>query len=235
MGRREHVIIVRRLTRGSFVDISTVRIVMAEIASADLGRGQEQRDRLRTVTAFIIFGTLNLGIYLLVIAGAQDILAGTFVQTSVVLVANTTPTFLVTLIAPYFMQKIPYFARISVLCFSAICGFLMLAFAKQLLWKLTGVGLVSFANGVGDVTFMPLTSFYDEACLTAYSAGTGVGIAVAPLYYTGRSDMCVFLKLFAYCLLPCEHTTTTEHMQPTATADLCGHWTMPGVPNRTVR
>ena len=125
--------------------------------------------------------------YSLVIAAAQDILAGTLIQTSMVLIADIGPYFLVTLIAPFFMQNIPYFARITTVFLSGIVGFLMLAFAEQVHWKLIGVGITSFGYGVGEVTFLALTSFYHEMTLSAYSAGTGAGFVMAPLYYTGRS------------------------------------------------
>ncbi|XP_068694956.1 uncharacterized protein [Montipora foliosa] len=148
---------------------------------------QQQRESFRTVASFFIFGTLMYATYSLVIAAAQDILAGTFIQTSMVLVADIGPYFLVTLIAPFFMQNIPYFARITTVFLSGIVGFLMLAFAEQVHWKLIGVGITSFGYGVGEVTFLALTSFYHEMTLSAYSAGTGAGFVMAPLYYTAMT------------------------------------------------
>lgn len=162
----------------------------------------QERERLRTVTAFFIFGTLIYATYSLVIAGAQDILAGTFIQTSMVLVADIGPYFFVTLIAPYFMQKIPYFARITTVFLSGIGGFVVLSFANQVHWKLIGVGIASFGYGVGEVTFLALTSFYHEVTLSAYSAGTGAGFVIAPLYYTGMSVIRVYLfNYYSLCSL----------------------------------
>lgn len=163
------------------------RTALTPINNGGFKPDQEERERLRTVTAFFIFGTLIYATYSLVIAGAQDILAGTFIQTSMVLVADIGPYFLVTLIAPYFMQKIPYFARITTVFLSGIGGFLMLSFSKQVYWKLIGVGIASFGYGVGEVTFLALTSFYHEVTVTAYSAGTGAGFVLAPLYYTAMT------------------------------------------------
>ncbi|KAL9988099.1 hypothetical protein ACROYT_G002503 [Oculina patagonica] len=160
---------------------------LAPINNGGFKQNQQERERLRTVTAFFIFGTLIYATYSLVIAGAQDILAGTFIQTSMVLVADIGPYFVVTLIAPYFMQKIPYFARITTVFLSGIGGFLMLSFSKQVHWKLIGVGIASFGYGVGEVTFLALTSFYHEVTLSAYSAGTGAGFVIAPLYYTAMT------------------------------------------------
>lgn len=158
----------------------------------------QKHERLRTVTAFLVFGTLTYASYALAITGAQDILAGTFIQTSLVLVANTGPYFLVTLIAPCFMQKIPYFARITLVYVVDICGFLMLALAKQVHWKLTGVAIVSFGVGVAEMTFLALTSFYNEVVSTAFSAGTGMGFVITPLYYTG---ICMPYRSVCVCFL----------------------------------
>ena len=154
-----------------------------------LNNGQE-RERLRTITAFFIFGTLIYATYSLVIVGAQDILAGTSIPTSISLITLVTPGFLVTLIAPYFMHNIPYIARIMTFCCTGIGGFLMLVFAKQVHWKLIGVGIVSFGSNFCEITVLALSSFYHGAASTAFSAGTGAGFVIAPLYYTGEC-LCV--------------------------------------------
>lgn len=160
---------------------------LTPLKTAGFKPSEKERERLRTVAAFFVFGALIYATYSLVIAGAQDILAGTFIQTSMVLVADIGPYFVVTLIAPYFMQKIPYFVRIATVFLTGIGGFLMLAFAKQVHWKLMGVGIASFGYGVGEVTFLALTSFYHEVTVSAYSAGTGAGFIIAPLYYTAMT------------------------------------------------
>ena len=148
---------------------------------------RQKHERLRTVMAFFVFGTLCYATYSLVIAGAQDILAGTFIQTSVVLVAGVGPNLFVNLFGPYFMQKISYFVRITLVCLTDISGFLILALIKQVHWKLIGVGIVSFGLGAGEMTCLALSSFYHETVSTAFSAGTGMGLMMAPLYYTGMS------------------------------------------------
>lgn len=158
-----------------------------------LNNGQE-RERLRTITAFFIFGTLIYATYSLVIVGAQDILAGTSIPTSISLIALIAPGFLVTLIAPYFMHNIPYIARIMTFCCTGIGGFLMLVFAKQVHWKLIGVGIVSFGSNFCEITVLALSSFYHEAASTAFSAGTGAGFVIAPLYYTGE---CLYVEISA--------------------------------------
>ena len=147
---------------------------------------EQEREHPITLMAFFVFGTVIYATYSLIIACAQDLLAGTYVQTSLVLVANIAPYFVVTLVAPYFMQNIPYLARITTVFFSQASGIIMVAFAGKIHWKLTGVGMVSFGLGVGETTFLALSSFYHEGAVNAYAAGTGVAFGVAPLYYTGK-------------------------------------------------
>lgn len=65
-----------------------------------LKRTHQERERLRAVTAFLFFGILTYAAYCLVIAGAQDVIAWTFIQTSLVLIANIGPYFVVTFMAP---------------------------------------------------------------------------------------------------------------------------------------
>lgn len=146
---------------------------------------EPEPERLRKVMAFFGLGILLNIIFSLVMVAAQDILAETYIPTSVVLIANVGPFFLVSLIVPYFMQRIPYVARAFLIFFLFVTGVIVLALARQVQWKLIGVGMVAVGAGLGEPTILSLTSFHGELTLAAFSAGTGVGFAIAPLYYTG--------------------------------------------------
>ena len=146
----------------------------------------EYKEQKSTLLAFFVFGALIYAMYSLMIAGAQDILAGTYIQTSMVLVANIGPYVMVTLVAPFFMRKIPYFVRICFVFLTGAVGFTVVVCSKEVGWKLIGIGMASFGYGVGEVSFLALTSYFHSTALSAYSAGTGVGFVSAPLYYTGK-------------------------------------------------
>lgn len=144
------------------------------------------RERPRTILAFFMFGFLLYATYSLIISGAQDILQGTLVPTSAVLIANIGPYFSVTLIAPYFIQRVPYFLRVFTVFLLEASGLVMVVVGKQVSVRLVGVAFSSLGFGLGELSFIALTSFYHEAAVRAFSAGTGAGIALAPLYYTGK-------------------------------------------------
>lgn len=146
-----------------------------------------EKEQASTLLAFFVFGALIYAMYSMMIAGAQDILAGTYIQTSMVLVANIGPYVVVTFVAPYFMKNIPYFIRICFVFLTGAVGFIVVVCSKEVEWKLIGIGLASLGYGVGEVSFLALTSFFHPSVLSAYSVGTGVGFVAAPLYYTGKN------------------------------------------------
>ena len=115
-------------------------------------RGQLDRERMRTVVAFFIFGSIIYSAHSLIISAAQDILAGTFIQTSLVFIALALPLFLVSLIAPYFMQRISYSIRIATHGLALMSGILVLALAKHVHWKLLGVVIAAFGLSVGEAS-----------------------------------------------------------------------------------
>ena len=159
---------------------------MADLFPEETKKGPEKEKPI-TIAAFYVFGFLIYAIYSLIISAAQDILAGTFVPTSAVLVANVGPYFVVTVVAPYFIQKIPYFPRVLAILFLEATGLIMVVTANHVGARLFGISLSSFGFGLGELSFIAMTSFYHDTAVSAFSAGTGTGISLAPLYYTGIS------------------------------------------------
>ena len=154
------------------------------------------RESITTTMAFFVFGFLIYFVYSLIIAGAQDILAGTFVQTSLVLVCNIGPYFAVTLIAPYYIQKVQYVYRVIAIFIFEVAGLLMVVVAKDIGVKLFGVCLSSLGFGLGELSFIAMSSYYHEVVVSSFSAGTGAGISLAPLYYTGKTVPRQALSIF---------------------------------------
>lgn len=158
-----------------------------------------KKERLRNLVAFYAFGALIYTVYSVIISGAQDILAGTFIPTAAVLVTNVGPYFLVTMIAPYFIHRVPYVVRIVAIYALFTAGLFIIVYAKEVYLKLVGICTTSLGAGIGEVSFFTLTAYYEKVTVAAYSAGTGSGFILGPLYYTGR--VCCFCKpfLLRYC------------------------------------
>ena len=122
----------------------------------------------------------------MIIAAAQDILVGSDIPTSAALSCVVGPYTLITLVCPYFVQKIPYLVRIVVVFVLYVCSLFGLVYTDHVEAKLLAVCFVSFAVGVGEMSSIAMTSFYHQVVVGVFSAGTGVGFIAAPLYYTVR-------------------------------------------------
>lgn len=145
-----------------------------------------RKENIRNIMAFYAFGTLIYTVYSVIISGAQDILTGTFIPTAAVLVTNVGPYFMVTLVAPYFIHKVPYVVRIVAIYFFFTAGLFVIVYSKEVYLKLIGICITSLGAGIGEISFFTLTAHYEKVTVAAYSAGTGTGFILGPLYYTGK-------------------------------------------------
>ena len=147
---------------------------------------KEESESISTLVAFWTFGFLVAYTFTIMISAAEDLLTGTRIQTSTVLIANRGPSTFISMIAPYFMKRIPYAVRMGFVFTLSVGGYLVAALAHQVGWKLAGVALASLGNGVASISAIALASFFHIKALSSYSTGTGFGFIGAPTYYTGN-------------------------------------------------
>ncbi|KAF9570088.1 battenin CLN3 protein [Mortierella alpina] len=126
--------------------------------------------------AFFIFGkktaSINNLIYVVILSAAVD-LVGAEVPKGIVLLADITPSLLIKMIAPYFVHRIPYPVRVvfcASLSFSAV---VLISMAQTISVRLIGVMMASLSSGLGELTFLMLSSFYPLKMVSAWSSGTG--------------------------------------------------------------
>ena len=118
---------------------------------------------------------------------SQDILSGRKLPTTTILICFVAPLMVTKIIAPWFIQKIPYVARVSFIALCMITGLVLVVFVEDIKVKLVGISLNAIATGASEVTFLALTSFYPQTYISAFVAGTGMACLVSPLYYTSKS------------------------------------------------
>lgn len=147
---------------------------------------------------------------MIILSAAQD-LVGSSVPKSVVLLADVLPSFLVKLIAPYYIQQIPYSIRVLVFCALSSWGMLLIAFTPDtqtggsISTKLFGVVMSSLSSGGGELSFLGLTHYYGPHSLAAWGSGTGgAGLVGAGLYvlFTSTLGLSVKTTLIVSALLP---------------------------------
>lgn len=121
--------------------------------------------------SFWLFGLLNNVLYVVILSAAVD-LVGPLVPKATVLLADILPAFLIKLSAPFFIHFIAYPKRIISLIIFSVCGMLLVTYGT-LHFKLFGIVLASLSSGLGEITFLQLTHFYEETGLNGWSSGTG--------------------------------------------------------------
>ncbi|KAI7816772.1 CLN3 protein-domain-containing protein [Gamsiella multidivaricata] len=126
----------------------------------------------RDWVAFFIFGCINNLIYVVILSAAVD-LVGAEIPKGLVLLADITPSLLIKMTAPYFIHRVPYPVRVifcASLSFSAV---ILIALAETISVRLVGVMMASLSSGLGELTFLMLSSFYPLRMVSAWSSGTG--------------------------------------------------------------
>jgi battenin len=153
--------------------------------------------------AFFVFGFCTYIIASVLFVIPEDILADSTYPTTVVFTCGMGPWFLTTLTLPHFIHKVPYSIRVFFIAIFDTVGLLLISLSKPnaMELKLIGVCMASLSCGTSAVTFIPLTAFYRESTVKAYTAGTGCGLCLGTFYYAGK-----FKQLFCFALnLVCEH------------------------------
>ena len=131
----------------------------------------------------------------MLLIASQDILSGLKLPTAIILICVVGPLTITKIIAPWFIQKVPYVVKVSFVALCMTLGLVLIVFAEDINVKLVGIALNSMATGTSEVTFLALTSFYPQNYISAFVAGTGMACLVSPFYYTGISKIFSIKKL----------------------------------------
>ncbi|PNY23267.1 Protein BTN [Tolypocladium capitatum] len=157
------------------------------VYSARMGALIRHQD-LKVAVAFWLLATpaglINNVLYVIILSAAQD-LVGTLPK-GIVLLADVVPSFLVKLVAPYFIHRVPYRVRVLVFVALSVAGMLLVALtpaSQSVSVKLAGVALASLSSGGGELSFLGLTHYYGHVSLAGWGSGTGAaGLVGAGLY-----------------------------------------------------
>ena len=146
----------------------------------------ENQENLKTKFAFFLFGFVISAVNSTLMVAAQDILSATLLPTTVVLLGQSLPFFVISIVCPFFIMKVKVGVRIAVVFASFSSGLLLISLAEHVGWKLVGVYLVAVGDGVGDMTILALTAFYHHVVVGAYASGSGLSSCMVPLFYLGQ-------------------------------------------------
>ncbi|WRT69193.1 uncharacterized protein IL334_006177 [Kwoniella shivajii] len=148
--------------------------------------------RKRLFAAFMIFGLLNNVLYVIILSAALDLVSSSTPK-GVVALFNIFPALLTKVVWPLVSNgKIRYARRVGLCTCISWLGIMTIAFSNSLAPRLLGISLASLSSGLGELTFLQLTTTLpttstSKTALGAWSSGTGfAGIAGAGIWWLLR-------------------------------------------------
>ncbi|KAM4631652.1 battenin isoform 2-T2 [Discoglossus pictus] len=169
----------------------------------------QNRSHWRNLSAFWLLGLCNNFAYVVMLSAAHDILktetnetttlntSGAHqvsnssrydcnqISTAAVLLADILPTLVIKFTAPFYIHLIPYNFRVSFCILTAAGSFLIVSYSTEIAVSLLGVVFASVSSGLGEVTFLSLTSFFNSDVVSYWASGTGGAGILGSLSYLG--------------------------------------------------
>ena len=149
-------------------------------------------------------GLINNVLYVIILSAAQDLVGS---MPKGIVLADVVPSFLVKLVAPYFIHRVPYSVRVLLFIALSVTGMLMVALtppSRSVAVKMVGVVLASLSSGGGELSFLGMTHYYGQVSLAGWGSGTGAAGLVGAGLYVVLTDWWGFSVrdslLFAACL-----------------------------------
>ncbi|EST08729.1 Batten's disease protein Cln3 [Kalmanozyma brasiliensis GHG001] len=119
-----------------------------------------KRTSLRLNIAFFLFGLLNNSLYVVILTAALELLPQG-VPTGLVSFANIFPALIAKAVWPYLLKgEVRYTKRVWSCAALSFVGMLLVSFFPALTMRLFGISLASFSSGLGELTFLQLSTRY---------------------------------------------------------------------------
>uniref|UniRef100_A0A914CCK9 Battenin n=1 Tax=Acrobeloides nanus TaxID=290746 RepID=A0A914CCK9_9BILA len=110
------------------------------------------------------------------------------ISTGAVLLADILPTLFIKLIAPFALQSIPYGTRHFLVLFFQTSSFIIVALSENVTIGIIGVVFASLGAGLGEITYLSLSSNFHRDVISSWSSGTGGSGIFGALIYAILTD-----------------------------------------------
>lgn len=148
--------------------------------------------RLKTGISFFLFGLMNNVLYVIILSAALDLVPPSTPK-GIIAFCNIAPALIAKVGWPYLLRgKIRYTKRLLSCCVLSVSGMLIVAAFETLSARLLGIAFASFASGLGELTFLQLSTTYHPRsiaghCVGYFASGTGAaGLVGAGLWWELR-------------------------------------------------
>ncbi|KAI0752633.1 batten's disease protein Cln3 [Daedaleopsis nitida] len=142
--------------------------------------------------SFFLFGLINNVLYVIILSAALDLVPPSTPK-GIIAFCNIFPALVAKLGWPYLLKGRIRYARRLIGCTAiSVCGMLVVAIFDSLSMRLLGICLASFSSGLGELTFLQLSTRYHPRSVAGHSVGYfasgtgGAGLVGAFLWWELR-------------------------------------------------
>ncbi|KAF8065266.1 batten's disease protein Cln3 [Lyophyllum atratum] len=158
-----------------------------------LDKGRQRRLLWNLGLSFFLFGLINNVLYVIILSAALDLVPPSTPK-GIIAFCNIAPALVAKVGWPYLLKgRIRYVKRLIGCCLLSSFGMIIVAGSDSLLMRLLGISLASFSSGLGELTFLQLSTTYAPPSVAGrsvgyFAAGTGAaGLVGAFLWWEVRS------------------------------------------------
>jgi len=130
--------------------------------------------------SFFLFGLINNVLYVIILSAALDLVPPSTPK-GIIAFCNIFPALLAKVGWPYILKgRIRYAKRLIGCCIVSVTGMIVVALFDSLFMRLLGICLASFSSGLGELTFLQLSTRYHPSSVAGHSVGyfaSGTGAA----------------------------------------------------------
>ncbi|EUC61323.1 batten'S disease CLN3 [Rhizoctonia solani AG-3 Rhs1AP] len=143
--------------------------------------------------SFFFFGLMNNVLYVIILSAALDLVPPSTPK-GIIAFCNIAPALVAKVGWPYLLRgKIQYTNRLMSCCALSVSGMIIVAAFETLSARLLGIAFASFASGLGELTFLQLSTTYHPKNVSGhaigyFASGTGAaGLVGAGLWWELRA------------------------------------------------
>ncbi|CAJ0580053.1 unnamed protein product, partial [Mesorhabditis spiculigera] len=163
----------------------------------------------RNIAAFWLFGLCNNYGYVIMLSAADDIIHKQAegvpfnkkcmeeietrschgrASTGAILLAEIFPILVIKIVMPFFCHKIPYGFRHFIVVALQFSAYLVVAYATSFEMAIFGVAMAAVGSGIGEITYLSLSSHFPISTIAAWSSGTGGAGIVGSFAYAALTE-----------------------------------------------
>ncbi|KAI6180297.1 Battenin [Aphelenchoides besseyi] len=105
-----------------------------------------------------------------------------------VVLANVIPAFVIKMLLPFGIHRIPFSLLHILVCVAQATSYLLVAFSSSIPMSLLGVGFAALSSGLGDLTYLALSSHYGSQIISSWSSGTGGSGIFGSILYAALTE-----------------------------------------------